>query len=105
MYKSAIYKAVKKILNCKPLTKISQGSPKYRWEDNFTQDICQMKIQIWIACVQDLGKWKEFFDKVKTFNQEVQRLDEEEEEEEEKEDNCNFVAQSNLVLAQNTIIA
>ena len=61
-----------------------------------------MKFKNWIACVQDRGKWKEFFDKVKTFNQEVQRLDDEEEEE---EDNCNFGAQSNLVLAQNTIIA
>jgi len=60
-----------------------------------------MKIQIWIACVQDRGKWKEFLDKVKTFNKEVQRLDDEEEE----EDNCNFGAQSNLVLAQNTIFA
>jgi hypothetical protein len=37
----------------------SQGRPKYRWEDNIKQDICQMKIKNWIACVQDRGKWKE----------------------------------------------
>jgi hypothetical protein len=35
----------KKIFNWKPLTKRSQGRSKYRWEDNITQDICQMKIK------------------------------------------------------------
>jgi len=25
-----------------------------------TQDICQMKIKNWMACVQDRWKWKEF---------------------------------------------
>ena len=29
----------------KPLTKRSQGRPKYRWEDKIKQDICQMKIE------------------------------------------------------------
>ena len=38
-----------------------------------------MKIKNWIACVQDRGKWKEVVEKAKTFNQEVQRLEEEEE--------------------------
>jgi hypothetical protein len=38
-------RTVKKIFNWKLLTKISQGKPKYRWEDNITQDICQMKIK------------------------------------------------------------
>jgi hypothetical protein len=61
-------RTVKKIFNWKPLTKRSQGRPKYRWEDNITQDICQMKIKNWIACVQDRGKWKEVVEKVKTFN-------------------------------------
>ena len=37
-----------------------------------------MKIKNWIACVQDRGKWKEVVEKAKTFNQEVQRLEEEE---------------------------
>ena len=32
------------------------------------QDICQMKIKHWIACVQDRGKWKEVVEKAKTFN-------------------------------------
>ena len=37
-------------------------------EDNITQDICQMKIKNWIACVQDRGKWKEVVERAKTFN-------------------------------------
>jgi uncharacterized protein VirK/YbjX len=60
-------RTVKKIFNWKPPTKRSQGRPKYRWEDNIKQDICQMKIKNWIACVQDQGKWKEFIEKAKTF--------------------------------------
>jgi hypothetical protein len=71
---------VKKIFNWKPLTKRSQGRPKYRWEDNIKQGICQKKIKNWIACVQNRGKWKEVTEKAKTFNKEVQRLEEEEEE-------------------------
>jgi hypothetical protein len=59
---------VTKIYNWKPLTKRSQGRPKYRWEDNIKQDICQIKIKNWIACVQDRGKWKEVVEKAKTFN-------------------------------------
>jgi len=59
---------VKKIFNWKPLTKTSQGRPKYRWEDNITQDICQMKIKNWKVCLQDRGKWKEVVEKAKTFN-------------------------------------
>jgi hypothetical protein len=47
---------VKKIFNWKPLTKRSQGRPKYRWEDNIKQDVCQMEIKNWIACVQERGK-------------------------------------------------
>jgi len=59
---------VKKIFKWKPLTKRSQGRPKYRWEDNIKQDIWQMKIKNWIACVQDRGKRKEVVEKGKTFN-------------------------------------
>jgi hypothetical protein len=61
-------RTVKKIFNWKPRTKISQRTPKYRWEDNIKWDICQMKIQNWIACVQNGGKWKEVVEKAKTFN-------------------------------------
>ena len=61
-------RTVKKIFKWKSLTKRSQGRPKYRWEDNIKQDICQMKVKNWIACVQDRGKWKEVVEKVKTFN-------------------------------------
>jgi hypothetical protein len=61
-------RTVKKIFNWKPLTKRSQGRPKYRWEDYITQDICQMKIKNWIARVQDRWKWKEVVEKARTFN-------------------------------------
>jgi hypothetical protein len=39
------------------------------WEDIIKQDICQLKIQNWIACVQVRGKWKEVAEKAETFNQ------------------------------------
>jgi hypothetical protein len=61
-------RTIKKILNWKSLAKTSQGRPKYRWEDNIKQNICQMKIKNWIACVQDRGNWKDIVGKVKTFN-------------------------------------
>jgi len=70
----------KKIFNWKPLTKRSQGRPKYRWEDNIKQDTYKIKIKNWIACVQDREKWKEVVEKAKTFSQEVQRLEEDKEE-------------------------
>jgi hypothetical protein len=59
---------VKKIFNWKLLTKRSQGRPKYRWEDNVTQDFCHLT-QNWIACVHDREKWKEVVEKARTFNQ------------------------------------
>jgi len=59
---------VKKIFKWKTLTKRSQWRPKYRWEDNIKQDICQMKIKNWIACVQDRGKWKDVVEKGKNFH-------------------------------------
>ena len=62
-------RTVKKIFNWKPLTKISQGRPKYRWEDNIKEDICQMKIRNWTACVQDREKWKkEVVEKARTIS-------------------------------------
>jgi len=61
-------RTVNKILKWNPLTKRSQGRPKYRWEDNIKQDICQMNVKNWITCVQDQGKWKDFVEKAITFN-------------------------------------
>jgi hypothetical protein len=61
-------RTVKKIFKWKPLTKRSQGRPKNRWKDNIKQDICQMKIKNWVACVQDRRKWKDVVEKAKTFN-------------------------------------
>ena len=60
-------RTVKKVFNRKPLTKRSQGRPKYRWEDNNKQDICQIK-KNWTACVQDREKWKKVVEKAKTFS-------------------------------------
>jgi hypothetical protein len=37
-----------------------------------------MKVKNWIACIQDRGKWKGVVEKAKTFNSEVQRMEEEE---------------------------
>jgi hypothetical protein len=60
---------VKKTFNRKSLTKISQGRPTYRWEDNIKQDIYQMKTKNWTACVQDQEKWKkEVVEKAKAFS-------------------------------------
>jgi hypothetical protein len=62
-------RTVKKIFNWKLLTKGSQGKPKYRWEDNIKQDICQMKTKNWTSCVQDREKFKkEVVEKAKTFS-------------------------------------
>jgi len=44
----------------------------------------------WIACVQDRGKCKEVVEKAKTFNYEVQRLEEEEERIVSKPIKCNI---------------
>jgi hypothetical protein len=60
-------RTVKKIFKWNPLTKRSQGRPKYRGDDNVKQDICQMKIKNWITCVQDRGKWKDVVEKAITF--------------------------------------
>jgi len=77
-------RTVKKIFSWKPQTKRLQERPKYRWEDTIKQDICQLKIQNWISCVQDRGKWKDFVEKAENLQlKEVQRLEEEEKEEEE----------------------
>ena len=58
---------VKKIYKWTPLTTRSKGRPKQRWEDNITQDIRQMNIKNWTACVQDRATWKNIVEKAKTF--------------------------------------
>jgi len=59
---------VKKIFKWNPLTKRSQGRPKYRWEDNVKQEICQIKVKNWITYVQDRGKLKDDVEKAITFS-------------------------------------
>jgi hypothetical protein len=66
MYKEC-QKPEVKIFKWNPLSKRSQGIPKYRWEDNIKPDICQMRFKNWIVCVQDRGKWKEVVEKASTF--------------------------------------
>jgi hypothetical protein len=51
----------------KGLTVRSKGRPKQRWEDNIMQDIRQLNIKNWTACVQDRVKRKNFVEKAKTF--------------------------------------
>jgi len=48
--------AAKKIFKWNPLTTRPRGRPKHRREDNIIQDLGQMKIKNWIACVQDRAK-------------------------------------------------
>jgi hypothetical protein len=71
---------VKKIFKWNPLTKRSQGRPKYRWEDSVKQDICQIRVKNWITCVQDRGKWKDVVEKAITFNHQGSSAPEEEED-------------------------
>jgi hypothetical protein len=59
-------RTVKKTFEWNLLTKSSQGRPKYRWEVNVKQDICQMKVKNWITCVQDRGIWKDVVEKAIT---------------------------------------
>jgi hypothetical protein len=61
-------RTVKKIFNWKPLTKRSQGRPKYRWEDNITQGICQMKIKKLDNLRPGSRKVGRGLEKDKTFN-------------------------------------
>jgi hypothetical protein len=58
---------VKKIYKWTTLTTRSKGRPNQRWEDNITQDIHQMNIKSWAACVQDRATWKNIVEKAKTF--------------------------------------
>jgi len=58
-------RATKKIFKCNPLTTRPRGRPKCRWED-IIQDLGQMKIKNWLACVQDREKWKDVVEKAKT---------------------------------------
>ena len=60
--------AAKKIFKWNPLTTRPRGRPKHRWEDNIIQDLGQMKIKNWIACVQNTAKWKVIIEKAKTSN-------------------------------------
>jgi hypothetical protein len=59
-------RTVKKIFNWTLLNARSKGRPKQRWEANIIQDIRQMNIKHWTACVQDRVKRKNVFEKAKT---------------------------------------
>ena len=68
IYRMPDTRTTKKILKWNPLTNRPKGRPKNRWEDNIMQDLCQMKIKIWITCVQDRAKWNDIIGKAKTSN-------------------------------------
>jgi hypothetical protein len=59
-------RTVQKIFKWSPLTIRPEGRPKQRWEDDIIQDIRQLKIKNWTACVQDRVKWKNVVEKAKT---------------------------------------
>ena len=61
-------RAAKKIFKWNPLTTKPRGRPKYRWEDNIIQGLSQIKIKIWLTCVQDRAKVKGVVEKVTTSN-------------------------------------
>ena len=60
-------RATKKIFKWNPLTTRTRGRPKYIWKD-IIQDLGQIKIKNWLACVQDRAKWKDVVEKAKTSN-------------------------------------
>ena len=60
----------KKIFKWTPLTTRQKGRPKQRWEDNVKQDIRLLNFKNWTDCVQDRVKWKNVFEKAKTFKRE-----------------------------------
>jgi hypothetical protein len=59
---------IKKIFNWASLNVRSKGRPKQRWEDDIIQDIRQLNIKSWTACVQDRVKRNNVVEKAKTFN-------------------------------------
>jgi hypothetical protein len=65
---------VKKIFNWTPLTARSKGRPKQRWEDNIIQDIHQLNIKNWTACVQDRMNGKTLLSRPKLSTKEVKCL-------------------------------
>jgi len=58
---------VKKVYEWSPPLTRSLGRPKNRQEDDVKCDITNMKITNWRDCIRNRPKWKEFFDKAKTF--------------------------------------
>ena len=61
-------RAAKKLCKWNPLATRPRGRPKYRWEDNITQDLGQIKLKNWLNCVQDRAKWKDVVEITKTSN-------------------------------------
>jgi len=59
-------RSTKKIFKWNPLTTRPRGRPKHGWEDNIIQELGQMKIKIWITCVQDRANWKDIVENAKT---------------------------------------
>jgi len=61
-------RATKKIFKWNPLITRPRGRSKYRWEENFIQDLGQMKIKNLLTCVQDRAKWKDVVENANNSN-------------------------------------
>jgi hypothetical protein len=55
---------VKRIYNWKPISIRMRGRPKHRREDDVMADL---RIQNVKNCIQDRKKWKDIFEKAKTY--------------------------------------
>jgi hypothetical protein len=45
----------------------SKGRPKHRFEDDVKSDVANMRITDWKDWIRNRPKWKEFFERAKTF--------------------------------------
>jgi hypothetical protein len=59
---------VKNVYEWKLMAIRSLGRPQTRWENYVKNDLNIMKIYNWKDCIQDRHKWKNIFEKAKTFN-------------------------------------
>ena len=47
--------------------KLYEWKPKIAWENDVKEDLRIMKINDWAKCIRYWVKWKEVFEKAKTF--------------------------------------
>jgi hypothetical protein len=59
---------VKKIKRWQPMSKITRGRPKLRWEDEILEDISSMNLRNWRNAAQDRERWEKVVEQAKTLN-------------------------------------